>query len=184
MSVSVSALILIDWQVGFDDHAAWGGARCNLDAEANALALLAAWRKRGDPVVHVVHDSLEPASLLRRDAPSGALKPGFEPAPSEPLLVKRVNSCFIGTDLDGTLRRMSADHVTVMGLTTDHCVSTTVRMAGNLGYRVDLIGDACATFDRIGPDGAHWPAAKIQAIHLASLHGEFCTVRGVREVAE
>jgi hypothetical protein len=33
-----------------------------------------------------------------------------------------------------------------------------------------------ATFDKEAPDGTVYPAEQIHAIHLASLHGEFCRV--------
>jgi len=47
-------------------------------------------------------------------------------------------------------------------------------MAENLGFSVLLVSDAIATFDRTGPDGKKYKAEEIHAVHLASLHGEFC----------
>jgi len=55
-------------------------------------------------------------------------------------------------------------------------------MAGNLGFEVTLVSDATACFDRTGPDGEHYPAEAIHNIHLASLNGEFCTVKTTDEV--
>jgi nicotinamidase-related amidase len=87
-----------------------------------------------------------------------------------------VNSAFIGTDLESYLREHGIDALTIVGLTTDHCVSTTARMAGNLGFEAYVVDDATATFDRSGPDGRMYGADEIHAISLASLHGEFATV--------
>ena len=174
---TTNALVLIDWQKAFDEPDGWGGARNNPDAEANAAALLDHWRSHGWPVIHVVHHSLNPNGLLERSKPSGEIKEGLEPRDGEPLIVKRVNSGFIGTDLEGTLRRAGASCVTICGLTTNHCVSTTARMAGNMGYEVIVVGDATAAFDRTGVDGTRYPAQLIHDISLANIHGEFCTVR-------
>lgn len=170
-----TALLLVDIQQGFDDHAYWG-PRNNPDAERNAARLLAAWRANGMPVVHLQHQSVEPNSPLRPDRPGVAIQEVVTPLPEEPVLPKSVNSGFIGTGLEDHLRQNDIDTVVVCGLTTNHCVETTTRMAGNLGFDTWLVSDACATFDRTGPDGQVWPAETIHAVSLASLHGEFATV--------
>lgn len=173
------ALLLIDWQLGFDDAALWGGARNNPDAEGKALKLLMAWRATGQPIFHIRHDSQSPDSALRLDKPGGAFKPAFVPRAGEFEIVKHVNSGFIGTTLETDLRELGVCRLTVAGLTTNHCVSTTVRMAGNLGFDVNLVGDACATFDRRGADGTVYPAQLVPDLSLANIDGEFCKVVSV-----
>lgn len=61
--------------------------------------------------------------------------PSAEPLLGEGGLVvkKGVNSAFSGTELEGLLKGKGVRTLVVAGLTTDHCVSTTVRMAGSLG---------------------------------------------------
>jgi len=58
-----------------------------------------------------------------------------------------------GTNLEKQLKDAGINTIVLVGLTTDHCVSTTTRMGGNLGFRVFVISDASATFDRVGPGG-------------------------------
>jgi len=181
-AVTRNALILIDWQKGFEDHECWGGNRNNPNAETHALSLLAEWRKHNRPIFHCVHHSQDPNSLLRTDKPSGQFISGFEPRANEVLISKNVNSCFIGTDLEAQLRAQDIKRLVICGLTTNHCVSTTTRMAGNFGFEVSLIGDACATFDRVGSDGVHYPAQMVHEISLANLHGEFCSVKNTRDI--
>jgi len=180
----ISALLLIDWQLGFDVPEVWGGARNNPQAESNALRLLAAWRGTQQPVFHIRHDSLSPDSLLRVEARGGGFKPGFEPETGEAEIIKRVNSSFIGTSLETDLRSLGVRHLTVAGLTTNHCVSTTVRMAGNFGFDVNLVGEACATFDRRAANGTLFPAQLVHDLSLANIDGEFCRVVTVEMALE
>jgi nicotinamidase-related amidase len=169
-----AALIIIDVQKGFDDP--YWGTRNNPDAEERIAALLAAWRKTGRPVFHIQHWSESENSPLSPRNAGSEIKEIVRPLGNEPVFQKRVNSAFIGTDLENTLRRLGIQTVVIVGLTTPHCVSTTARMAANLGFEVYMADDAIAAFDITGPDGKHYSADEIHRVSLATLHEEFATV--------
>ncbi|WP_207434097.1 cysteine hydrolase family protein [Sabulibacter ruber] len=170
------ALLLIDIQKGFDDIEYWGGDRNNPEAEKRAGQLLLYWRENRLPVFHVKHCSTNPESRLAEGKIGNDFMDVVKPEAGEPVIRKNVNSAFIGTDLKQQLDALNVKTVVIAGLTTDHCVSTTTRMAGNFGYETYLVADACSTFDKVGVNGQKFSAQIIHDTALASLHNEFATV--------
>lgn len=163
------ALLLIDLQKAID-HPSWG-VRNNPDAEQNAAALLAAWRRSGRPVYHVRHDSTEPLSTYRPGQPGNDFKEIVAPLPAERVIAKTVNSAFVGTPLAAELQAAGYTSLVVCGVITNNSVETTVRHGANLGFDIILAEDACFTFAL-----RHWPADEVHAMSLANLEGEYCRV--------
>lgn len=170
------ALILVDIQKGFENIEYWGGQRNNPDAELRASELLKLWRAHNLPIFHIQHCSSNPTSLLHETNAGNAFNDLVTPVEGETIIKKNVNSAFIGTDLQTQLDTAKITTLVIVGLTTDHCVSTTTRMAGNLGYETYLVSDATATFNKKGVDGKNYPAELIHETALASLHEEFATI--------
>jgi nicotinamidase-related amidase len=178
---AATALIVVDVQQAFDDVDYWG-RRNNPACEVNVARLIEAWREERRPLVFVRHDSDEEVSPLRPDEPGNAFKPEVSGEP-DLLVTKQVNSAFYGSpDLDAWLREREISSFALCGITTNHCVETTARMGGNLGYDVLFVLDACATFDREGPDGEVVTAEELTRATAASLHDEFATVVSTRDL--
>ncbi|SHK59669.1 Nicotinamidase-related amidase [Shimia gijangensis] len=180
------ALLLIDIETAFRDLTFWG-ARNNPDAEDKAGRLLTQWRKAGAPVVHIRHVSTNPGSPLAAGKGGTDFMPQVAPLPGETVFEKSANSAFIGTTLEAHLRDLGVTDVVTCGLTTPHCVSTTSRMAANLGFNTVLAHDACAAFASCAqtdwnPDLAPMSAEDIHNAAIAHIHGEFLTARTVESI--
>lgn len=173
------ALLLIDIQKGFDTP--FWGARNNPDAEKKAGQLLNAWRQAGAPIIHIRHLSRNAGSPLHPSTGSGVdFKDEVTPLGGETVFEKSTNSAFIGAPLEAYLHEHGISDLVICGLTTPHCVSTTTRMAANLGFGVTLAHDACASFDvsadTTWADGLQKPSPQmIHELAVSHLHGEFCT---------
>jgi nicotinamidase-related amidase len=169
-----AVLVVIDMQQAIDDPRF--GARNNLDGEANIAALIAAWRAEGLPLIHIRHDSLEPRSPYAPDGPGHAFKSCAAPLDGETVVGKNANSAFIGTGLEGLLDELGATTLVICGVLTPNSVEATARHAGNLGYQVFVVGEACWAVDKIDLRGRRWLADDVHALSLAHLHGEYATV--------
>jgi nicotinamidase-related amidase len=177
-----AVLLPIDMQRAFDIPP-WP-RRWNSAVDQNGLSLLERWREAGRPIIHVRHDSVADGSSLAPGTEGNRFRPGFEPLDDEQLVTKSVNSAFIGTDLDLRLRRLGARQVVAFGISTDMCVSTTVRTGANMGWDMILADDASDCFELPDGKGGTISAEAIQAAHVATLGFEFCRVMSTGELLE
>jgi len=184
MKKDAPALILVDIQKGLAELEFYGGERNNPDAETNARILLEHWREKEWPLFHIRHCSVTPGSPLTEGLPGNEFKDEVKPLPGETVIKKSVNSAFIGTYLKDLLDAQEIHTVVIVGLTTQHCVSTTVRMAGNFGYETFVASDATAAFRAKGPNGEVYPAELVHQLTLATINGEFATVLTTQEILE
>ncbi len=175
-----ATLLIIDVQVGMHDPSK--GPRNNPDAESNLGQILNAWREAGRPLIHVRHNSIHQTSVFHTSHAGNAIQAFAQPQEGELLIEKSANCAFVGTDLEERLRAAGVDTVVIVGFVTNHCVETTARIAGDLGFNTYVVGDAMAAFDRTGPDGTVYNGEQIHNVSLASIHDEFATVVTTRDV--
>lgn len=173
----MTALLLIDLQLGLQEVDYYGEERSNPQAEINCQKILEAFRAKDLPRFHIQHCSTNPESPLHPTKKGNAFNPLVEPKDGEPIIQKNVNSAFIGTNLESQLKDKKITDVVIVGLTTEHCVSTSTRMASNLGFNATLISDATASFNKIGVAGEKYSAEVIHNIALANLKDEFAAIK-------
>jgi len=171
-----TALLIIDVQEAFNERMALGHQRNNPNAEGNIARILAHFRQSALPVFHIRHASTDPASLFAPEKTGFAPQEFVRAQAGERVITKTANSSFIGTSLEADLRALGLMKLVITGATSNHCVETTTRMAGNLGFDTHLVRDAIWTYDQIGVGGEPHLANDIHQMTLANLSGEFATV--------
>ena len=176
------ALILVDIQKAFLEKDYPGLIRNNENAEFICGKILKKWRSLDLPIIHVRHSSTNPESKLHKSRPGFEFNDYVTPLETEMVLTKEVNSAFIGTNLENILIKSHIDTLVIVGMTTNHCISTTVRMSGNLGFDTYLISDSTACYNTKGLNGEIIDCNTIYNSALASLQEEFATVINSKEL--
>ena len=169
-----ATLVLIDFQKAADDPA--HAPRGQLHAEENAAALLRHWREMEQPIVHLQHHSMDPQAADAPGAEGHGFKSGLEPLTHEPVVEKRTDNGFVGTDLMAVLEDAGPAELVVCGLMLEGAVESTVRMAHAVGFMVFLPQDCTASREQHGIGDENWTNDQVHALTLAVLDGEYAKV--------
>jgi nicotinamidase-related amidase len=128
----------------------------------NSGRLLAGFRKLGLPVIFTRLGTLLPGGrdlppwswrrsledmLYVRGAPEHDIIAELAPEPEELVIDRPTFSPFNSSPLDQVLRNMGVENLAIGGVRTEIATETTARVAGERGYSVFLIEDACATLE-------------------------------------
>ena len=176
--VDSACLILIDMQNEYLDGPIAGA---NADAAiAQAKGLLAGARAAGSPVIHVAHKG-RAGSLFDRDAKRGQIVDELAPIAGENIVEKGLPNAFAGTPLQDQISACERNDLIICGFMTHMCVSSTARAALDLGYRVTIDADSCATRDLPDGRGGVIEAATLHDVALVELSDRFAVIaRGDR----
>ena len=169
------ALLLIDIQ---NDYFPGGAMELagSPEAAAQTAGLLAAFRRRSLPVIHVQHLADRPGATFFLPGTAGAgLHRSVPPLPGEPVFQKHFPNAFRDTPLLRHLREAGITRLVIAGMMTHMCIDTSTRAAADLGFECVLAGDACAT-RALAFGGTTVPAEQVQAAFLAALDGTFARV--------
>jgi nicotinamidase-related amidase len=172
-----TALLVIDIQDSFKmDPVRWA-SRNNPAFEQNVTELIATFREASQPVIFVLHNDTDPG--FRPGDPEVRLMDFLDRREHEPLLVKNTRNAFTSTDLQQRLDALGVRKVVISGISTEQCCETTTRVAADLGYDVDFVTEATATF----PIGALSTDAIVERTE-AVLDKRFARIAKVSDVKE
>ncbi|CAL76699.1 conserved hypothetical protein; putative isochorismatase family protein [Bradyrhizobium sp. ORS 278] len=146
-------------------------------AIAQAARLLARARAAGSVIIHVAHRG-NAGSLFDRSAPRGAIVEAVEPQGGEAVVEKTLPNAFAGTELQTLLTAAGRKNLVLAGFMTHMCVSSTARAALDLGWRLTIDAESCATRDLPDGHGGTLPAASVHQVALAELSDRFAIIVG------
>ena len=179
--MSDTALLIIDIQ---NDYFPGGAMELEGADAAGAKAGLAIekFRKESLPVFHVRHLSIRPGATFFLPGTKGAeIHPNVLPREGEIVVEKNFPNSFRGTALQNYLDKHKIKNLVVAGMMTHMCVDATVRHAADLGYKITLLGDACATREqKLGNESV--PARQVHTAFLAALNGFYAKVINANEL--
>lgn len=178
-----TALLVIDCQMEFARRTAAGIPRSNPDAETNIAGVIAIFRAKCLPVLHVHHDDPNPKSGFRLGTPGGEPMPCAQALVGEPIFVKHGSSAFAGTGLAAHLHAACVTRLVIVGAAVNYCVASTVRMAADLGFTVVLVQEAVFGFGVTGPDGTHHGPETVLSVTLGTLT-EFAAIVSTSSVTD
>ena len=118
-------------------------------------------RRKKMPVIHItasvrsdfrdipkdnpLWDGLRKARQLIIGTKGAAIHPAVKPLKTELVINKSCVDPFLTTNLGQALQNADANTLIVMGLWTNYVVEATARHASDMGYRVFIVRDACAS---------------------------------------
>lgn len=177
--IEQSALLVIDIQDSFKLGPRWE-RRNNPGFEKNVDRLLQSWRAAGLPVIFFLHTDPDPG--FERDSPLVKIMDFLSPRENEPVLLKDTRNAFTSTDLQKRLDAQGVKRVVITGISTEQCCETTTRVAADLGFDVDFVTEATATFPIALPDGSELSTDEIVRRTEAVLRNRFARIARVDEL--
>jgi maleamate amidohydrolase len=178
------ALLLVDMINGFTSSKCALGTDCPDVVAANA-SLLAAFRKRGLPVIFttVVYHNADQAKVFRARIPAlncltpdsewVKIDPALAPLADENIIEKQWASSFYGTELDALLKTLAINTLVVTGLTTSGCVRATV--VDGLQHDYSVVVPIEAVGDR---------NAQAHEANLFDIHAKYADVMKIDDVLQ
>jgi len=175
------ALLLVDIQRDYFPQGRMEVAGA-VEASCAAGKLLAAFRERGLPVLHIQHIAARPnATFLLPNTEGLEFHESVKPLPGEMVITKHYPNSFRGTDLREQLLKLDVRGLVICGMMSHMCIDATTRAAFDSGYDCTVAHDACATRNVMFGD-IEVPAAHVHGSFMAALGAVYAKVTSAADI--
>ena len=175
-----TALLLIDIQNDYFEKGTMTLVGSDKASE-NARLILDKFRADSLPIIHIQHIATIPTAKFFLPNTKGAeIHDIVKPLGREKVIIKHYPNSFRETELLDYLASKNITDLVICGMMTHMCVDATSRAAKDFGFRIVLIGDACATKDQ-EINGQIVKAEEVQKSFLAALNYFYTTVKTTKQ---
>ena len=140
------------------------------------------FRKNHYPIIHVQHIAIKSnATFFIKDTYGSEIHSLVKPLEHEKVIIKNYPNSFNNTELLNYLENQKIEELIICGMMTHMCVAATTKAAFDLGFKCQVLKDACTTKDLIFEDTII-PAETVHKTILASLNGVFGKITSLENI--
>ena len=146
------------------------------EAGEKTAELLKEAREKNIEVIYIQHISIrEGAGFFIKGSEGAEINKSVTPLKNEKIFQKNYPNSFRETGLYEYLKSKNINELIVCGMMTHMCVDTTVRAGFDLGFKMKLVSDCCATRDlKYGEKTVS--AENVQTAYFGAINGIFAEV--------
>ncbi len=150
-------------------------------AASNCAKLLSSFRQKEAPIFHIQHIATrQGATFFVLNTRGCEIHENVKPQANEAVIIKHYPNSFRETELGQMLDRAGVEELIICGAMTHMCVDSTTRAAFDLGYKCQVIFDACATRN-LEFNGQLVNAEDVQASFMAALSVPFAQISSTQQ---
>jgi nicotinamidase-related amidase len=151
------------------------------EAGRRAKELMGFFQGAQFPTFHIQHIAASPKTgFFLPDTLGAEIHENVKPRPTDPVIQKHFPNSFRNTNLLEELNKAEVDEIVICGAMSHMCIDATTRAAADLGFRCNVIHDACATRD-LEFEGGTIPASQVHASFMAALRFFYAKVISLEE---
>ena len=153
----------------------------SIEASLRIKTIIEEFRRKNLEIIYIQHISKSPTATFFLSNTAGvAIHKNVYPNKEDKIFIKHYPNSFRETGLNEYCKNKGIVTLVIVGMMSHMCIDTTVRAGYDLGYKIVVLRDCCATKDlRMGEKIVK--AEEVQIAYMAAIKGTFGEVKTVEE---